>query len=220
MRLWVTRTQPQADATAERLRKLGHEAVVQPVLETRPLAGARIDLTGAAAIAFTSRNAVAAFEVLSAARDLPVFTTGEATAQAARAIGFLRVEPADGGVEALAGLIAARRPAGIVVWPNAKEPAGDLAALLVPIGVTVRAQPVYETVATGPRVPAGIDGVLIHSPKAARIVAGVLEARTARELVLFAISAAAATPLAGLEFRRVVIATSPDEAAMMQAVTG
>ena len=35
MRLWVTRSQPGAERTAEALRTKGHEAVVQPVLEAQ-----------------------------------------------------------------------------------------------------------------------------------------------------------------------------------------
>ena len=218
MRLWVTRTQQQAEATAQRLRKLGHDPVVQPVLAVRDLQGARVDLTGAVAIAFTSQNGVAAFARLAPVRDLPVFTTGKATAAAARAAGFGEVYPADGGIESLASLIAARRPAGAVVWPGPAEPAGDLAGLLTPHDVTVSLQPVYETAATSAAAPGAIDGILIHSPKAARAVAAILGAKAARDLTLIAISPAATAPLASFAFRRVVIAASPDEAAMMAAV--
>ena len=61
LRVWVTRAQPQAEATAARLRAMGLEAVVAPVLETRPIVGARIELTGVDALAFTSAAGVAAF---------------------------------------------------------------------------------------------------------------------------------------------------------------
>src|SRR5579864_1783939 len=91
---WVTRAQPAAEATAERLRALGVEPLVEPLLAVRPITGASVDLTGAAAIAFTSANAVAAFAALSGDRSLPAFVVGDATAAAARAIGFERVTSA------------------------------------------------------------------------------------------------------------------------------
>ena len=51
LRVWITRAQPGADATAERVRALGHEAVVAPLLAVRPLSDVEIDLTGVAALA-------------------------------------------------------------------------------------------------------------------------------------------------------------------------
>ena len=59
-RIWVTRAEPGASATAGRLRALGLDPLVSPVLEVRPLEAA-IDTDGAAALAFTSANAVRAF---------------------------------------------------------------------------------------------------------------------------------------------------------------
>ena len=212
MRIWVTRTQPQAGVTAERLRRLGHEPIIQPVLEVRPISGVSIDLAGAAALAFTSQNGVAAFAALSARRDLPVFVTGEGTARAAREAGFGQVESADGDVEALAGLIASRRPSGEVIWPGAAEPAGDLCGLLDQAGVTARLVPVYETAPAGPaEPPKGARGVLIHSPRAARVVAERLSAQAAAAMKLFAISAAAAGPLEKLGFSSTALAAEPSE---------
>jgi len=34
-RIWITRAQPGAEATAAAVRKLGHEAFVAPLLEVR-----------------------------------------------------------------------------------------------------------------------------------------------------------------------------------------
>src|SRR5688572_18218784 len=130
MRIWVTRTQPGAQATAQRLTHLGHEAVVAPVLTYRPLPNASLDLARAAALAFTSRNAVEAFAGLSDRRDLPVYANGETTAAAARRIGFSHIDHADGGVAQLAELIIKTGVSGLIVWPGPTEPAGDLPALV------------------------------------------------------------------------------------------
>ena len=147
MIIWVTRTQPQADATAARLRALGHEPIVAPVLEVQPI-HTPIDLTGVDALAFTSINAIAAFASLSPARNLPTFTVGDATAAAATAAGFTDVRSAGGDVHALAELIAhAPRPSR-VLHPGALELAADLAALLADRGVQARHVPIYRTVET------------------------------------------------------------------------
>ena len=220
MRLWVTRTQPGADATAEALRGLGHEPIVQPVLQYRALADAVVDLAGAAALAFTSRNAVEIFAGLSDRRDLTVFTPGEGTALAARAIGFADVEAADGAAPELAELIARRLQGGTVVWPGPTEPAGDLVALLAGRGVKARYQPIYETAPTDDPLPHDMDGLIVHSPKGASVVAGRLSVEAARGLVAFAISPAAAAPLAERPFARVFVAPRPTETALIALIAG
>ena len=104
MKVWVTRTEPGASRTARRLKALGHEPLVEPVLEVHPLPAA-IDLGGVGALAFTSGNGLHAFAKLNPDRGLPVFTVGEATAKAAREAGFGSVMSAGGDVQALAMLI-------------------------------------------------------------------------------------------------------------------
>ena len=81
---------------------------VAPLLAIRPIPQPAPDLTGVAALAFTSANGVAAFAALTPDRSRPVFTVGDATAQAARAAGFARVESAGGDLDRLAALITAQ----------------------------------------------------------------------------------------------------------------
>ncbi len=95
MRIWITRAEPGAQLTAERLRALGHEPGVPPLMEGQPV-GEPPDLAGVGALAFTSRNGVRAFAALSSERSLPVFAVGDATASAAREAGFQDVSSAGG----------------------------------------------------------------------------------------------------------------------------
>lgn len=220
MRVWVTRTEPGASDTARALRQAGHEPVVAPVLAVRPITDVDLDLSGVAALAFTSRNGAAAFAALCPRRDLPVFATGEGTAAVARALGFTDVVSADGDVAALASLIAKASP-GLVLHAGAREAAGDLMGDLARAGVEARAVAVYETVVTGVAAPDAIDAVLIHSPRAARAVAVTLaEGREERHLALFAISPAAAQPLAASKFQPVAVAPYPNEAALLKLLDG
>src|SRR5258708_35980584 len=55
-KIWITRAQPGAASTAERVRALGHEAIVAPLLAGRALGGAQGDLPGGGAPSFTSAN--------------------------------------------------------------------------------------------------------------------------------------------------------------------
>jgi uroporphyrinogen-III synthase len=218
MRIWITRAQPEADATAERLRALGHAPVVGPVLKVEP-AGAAPSLDGVGALAFTSRNGVRAFSALSRERDLPVFTVGDATAEAARAAGFAEVASASGDVAALAELVASRKASlkGAVLHAAPEEPAGDLAAALAARGVTATTQAVYRTAPADFVLPPDLDVVLIHSAKAARRLAQDAALTTAAPaMTALCISPAAAAPLQGLGFREVLSAPEPSEAALLE----
>jgi len=221
-RIWVTRTRPQAETTAERLRAMGLEPVVAPLLEARALSDVSLDLSGADAIAFTSGHAVRAFAALCEARSLPVFAVGEATAAMARAAGFTDVRAGRGDVSALARTIAAATPKpALVLNPTAREPAADLAALLRARGVQARSVVVYETVPSGLREPPqGVDAVLIHSPRAARMLANLVTPDQARGLRVFAISAAAAAPLTSPPFANIALAPFPDEAGLLNLLEG
>lgn len=224
MRLWVTRTRPGAEATAERLRALGHVPVVSPLLTIRRLRPA-LDLTGVGALVFTSLNGVAAFAAREAGRGWPVFAVGDATAEAVRRAGFGAVRSAAGDVHALAALVlrAHDRRSGPVLIAGAREPAGDLAGALSAEGLDVRSAALYAArPASGRRgleaLRAGrLDGVLIHSPRAARRLAALASADAASlaALSVFCISQAAAAPLRPLGPRRLAVAAAPDETALL-----
>ena len=215
MRIWVTRAEPGASRTADKLRALGHEPVVAPLLEVHALPGP-VDLDGVAALAFTSANGVRAFAGRSPERALPIFTVGDATAAAARKAGFADVASASGGLDALADLIAAhaRHLRGAVLAPGPREPAGDLPRALAAQGVTARAVALYETLPVHPPRGMGpVDAVLIHSPKAAERLAIVMGDQTGP--AAYCISAAAAAPLAGHPFAKVEWAAHPDEDSLL-----
>lgn len=189
--------------------------MVAPLLAIRALPQGKPDLAGISALAFTSRNGVEAFAALTRDRALPVFAVGDATAEAARAAGFADVCSAAGALADLAGLLIDRGPGcGRVLIPGAREPAGDLPALLAD-RVEARALAVYEAVETREGPPEAFDAVLVHSARGGRALAarGPFSGQAA-----VALSAAAAEPLgrrSGLEIR---VAPTPDEAALLQTL--
>jgi uroporphyrinogen-III synthase len=225
LKIWITRARPGADATAARVRALGHEPFVAPLLEVRRAPDVRLDLSGVAALAFTSANAVRAFAELSEERGLRVFAVGAATAQAAKAAGFRHVLSADGDVAALAEGIAARRSeiGGVVLHPGAADPAGDLAGALAPSGVEVRQITLYETVEatlSSDEIAAlqQIDVALVHSPKAGEVLATVLQAHPQPHLKLLAISQAALKPLLATPAAAKLSSPFPLEAALLNLI--
>jgi uroporphyrinogen-III synthase len=224
-RIWITRAQPGADATAERVRAMGHEALVAPLLAVKRLPDVQVDLTGVAALAFTSANGVRAFAETCADRSLKVFAVGSATAQAARAMGFRSVLSADGDVDALAEGIGARRGElkGAVLHPGAAEPAGDLAGALEKHGVEARRLILYET---GPvkladaeaELLVRADAALLHSPRAAQVLAAVLKAHPAPGLRALGLSKAVIRPLSRTRLAAKAYPPFPLEAALLNLI--
>lgn len=218
--VWITRARPGAEATAERVKALGFNVIVDPLLAVAPL-DVDLSLDHVSALAFTSANGVEAFARLSDQRHLPVFAVGRATARAAHGAGFPSVSSADGDVEDLARLVVGAA-GGPVLWAGAREPAGDLVGLLRDCGVMARGVAIYETVERAP-AQATLEAattVLLHSPRAARALATILAVRPAPASRFLCLSPAIAAPLAGLvEPGSVAIAPRPDESALLDLLT-
>ncbi|MFN7112196.1 MAG: uroporphyrinogen-III synthase [Brevundimonas sp.] len=220
-RVWITRAEPGASRTAARLRDMGFTPLIQPLLAVEALTPLVPDLDRFAALAFTSRNGVAAFAALTPRRDRPVFAVGDATAQAAREAGFVAVRSASGDLTALARQIAAELSDAALLAPQAETPAGDLAAALAAAGaraVSLHPLAVYRTVPTAAPPPQAFEAVLIHSPRAAQALAAhvpaPLSATRLAGSVIACISPAAAAPLtaAGLTS---ATARTPDETTLL-----
>jgi uroporphyrinogen-III synthase len=214
LRIWITRAEPGASRTAEKVRALGHDPVIAPLLVVHPLP-TEVDLDGVGALAFTSANGVRAFAVCCPERILPVFAVGDATAVAAQKAGFAQVMSASGDLNALADLIAAHAFGikGAVLAPGPREPAGDLPRALADHGVTARALALYETLPLHPTGLGPVDAVLVQSPKAGERLAVVLGGKPGP--AVYCISPAAAAPLAGRPFAKVAWAEHPDEDSLL-----
>jgi uroporphyrinogen-III synthase len=218
MRVWVTRSRPGADTTAQRLTEAGHDPLVAPLLQVRQIA-LEPDPSGVSAIAFTSANAIRAFE--PGFRDLPVFAVGEATAQAALKAGFTDVHAGAGDVAALGAVIAAALPPGaLVLHPCAFERAGDLETPLAQAGIRLWAAPVYETVfaPADEAVLAALavaEIILLHSAKASRALNALLATRSTPASRALCLSAAVADALEGGKIADVAFATLPNDTALL-----
>ncbi|MDX1485315.1 MAG: uroporphyrinogen-III synthase [Alphaproteobacteria bacterium] len=237
LRVLVTRPEADAGPLAERLAAEGFDPVIEPLLRIRFRDEASPDLSGLAALAFTSANGVRALVHLAPearALKLPVFVVGPATAAAARAAGFADVRSADGDVAALANLVARElgRGGGPVVHVAGRERAGDLVGALAAEGLEARREVLYDAIAADSlsstlraEIEAGaINVVLIFSPRTARLFVNLmensgLEAR-ARTMCLVALSPAVAEAAAPLPWGTVRIADAPRQDAALDALAG
>ncbi|MFO1185540.1 MAG: uroporphyrinogen-III synthase [Bauldia sp.] len=231
MRLLVTRPEPDASRTAERLRSAGHEAIVEPLLAAVAAPVPDIGIAPAA-LAVTSRNAVRALlnwpQVADWRQRVTVFAVGDATAAAARAAGFADVRSAEGDVDDLVRLIVRERRAvaGSVLYVAGEVRRGDLGGGLRAAGISVAEVEAYRmqpaavlSEALTLRLRGGaLDGALFYSERTAAVFADLVGEAPLGTVTAYALSAAAALPLDSLGFRSVAIASRPNEDALFALI--
>lgn len=230
MRMLVTRPEPDTQATMDRLAALDISAISAPVMTRQTLDAHFPPITGFAAMALTSTNALRALEdmgLLPQLLGLKVFAVGDRTAHEARLAGFGDVVSAEGTLDSLVTTIALARLEGPVLYPAGRHLSGDMARALAPHGLMVVTVPVYEMVAEE-RLPeaaraalAGgeIGGVLVYSRRTAEIFAALaapcLSDEQKRALPMLCLSENVAAPLLANHFSRVLLSDHPSEEAMM-----
>ena len=231
MRILVTRPPVDAARTAAALRVRGHEAIVAPLLTIEYLPDAELGDGPWSAILVTSANAahaIAGHKRRDELRRIPVLAVGRQSAQELRAEGFADVSSADGDVDDLAALVAARlKPPARLLYLAGEERSGDLAGVLRAKNFAVDTVVVYR-VAAAATLPAeaatalrgNLHGVLHYSRRSAEAFlsaarnAGLLEAALSKP-VHFCLSAKVAEPLQEAGATDVRIAAQPDEAALL-----
>lgn len=222
--IWITRSLPGALETARKIEALGGTGFVAPLLSVEAVTPAK-PLAEVPAFAVTSSNALIRLEELTRSRSARIYAVGRATADAALRAGFANVSSADGGVEDLARLIAEDPPPEGLVHISGEEVAGDLQARLTTLGVGAERIVVYRTrAATTLPDPAkdslgrrDLRAVLVHSPKAARVLAQLL--RPAFDLAdtdLLGLSPGCLEALAPFGWRQAKAAEAPNEEALLR----
>lgn len=136
----ITRPEPGAAETAARVAALGWRPVLAPALVLAPRDA---PLPAAQAVVVTSPAAPRSLP--AALRHLPLFATGPASAEAARAAGFTRVEGAEGEAVSLAALVGRRLDprAGPLLLAIGEGYGQELAAVLRARGFAVHRRVVY-----------------------------------------------------------------------------
>lgn len=225
----VTRAEPGASETVQRLHQLGYAAVRAPALTLHPRTD--IALPPASTISglvFTSANGVRAYASQRDDRTIASWCVGPATAYAAKQEGFSTVHESAGNAIDLAGFIASRSAptdTPLLHVANAAA-AGNLKRELESLGFAVQFAPLYEMRPAG-HVPSVVTDlveqnrpaiVLVHSAKGASAFASLIESHGLDIAALVAISEPASRPLANFAIDCTFIADAPNEDRLLRAL--
>jgi uroporphyrinogen III methyltransferase / synthase len=162
VRVIVTRPEGQGDELAERLRAVGHEVVLCPLVRIEPLTGDPIDVSHYDWVIVTSANGARELGRRITGRPKQLAAVGPATAAALAAQGLeADLVPAESTQEGL--LAALPQPAGQVLVAAAE---GARRLLVDELGADF--VPLYRTVELRPETPPAGDLVVLASGSAAR----------------------------------------------------
>jgi uroporphyrinogen-III synthase len=206
-RVLVLRPEPGASETAARARQLGLDPVVAPLFAVQPVPWKTPEASQFDAVLLTSANALRhGGDGLKELRALPAYAVGPATAEAARDAGFDIAATGDAGVARLLGSI----DSDLRLVHLCGEDRTDVADARQQVTPTVvyRSRPLQS-----PDVAAFADSVaLIHSPRAGRRFAELVERR---ETVAVAAISAEAAEAVGQGWLCVEAADEPTDAALL-----
>ncbi|GHV05665.1 hypothetical protein AGMMS50229_09120 [Campylobacterota bacterium] len=125
----------------------GHEGAIHlPAIETRYL-DAAVDLNGVDLIVFTSKHAVFALDRLGGDwKSREICSIGSATSRVIASLGAkVAFEASRSDSDSFADEIAHRYKTSSVLYPRAREVAGNLEAIVREAGVSVHSVVLYET---------------------------------------------------------------------------
>jgi uroporphyrinogen-III synthase len=229
MRILVTRPLPDGERTAAALRARGHDVLLSPLMQVRPVPAV---VAGEwSAVIITSTNAL---RMLSPAQlapllRLPLFAVGQRSAEQARGAGFIEIRAAHGDADDLVRLVAERYAGQNAphLYLAGEDRAADIAGALAKCGIKVEIVVVYRNMTTGfpPELFAAIeqrqiDAVLHFSRRSAEnYLAGAKAAGLAAQAIAplqLCLSPQVAEPLTAVAAPGIEIARRPDEAAMLE----
>ena len=232
MRLLVTRPEPDASIFAAELRGLGHEPVLQPLLEFRVLEFDLEPLRAAEVLIITSGNSVRALQERGVIKDIrgkPLYCVGEQTAQRALAVGFQTVlEIAQTGEELARKIIASGRRGEPLVHIMGEHMAFDIVGALAREGFSVQSVTVYSMDACARLLPSvhamlkvgDVDGVILMSPRTAEIYVSLCHRHgitdSAKTPPYFCLSENVVAKLAPLKPNHVRVPAEPNRKALLE----
>ena len=209
----VLRPEPGNTATAAAIEALGLTAIRLPLFEVHAIDWVAPDASRFDALLLTSANAPRhAGPGLAGLRSLPVHAVGDATAAAARDAGLEVVAVGDRDGAALVAAAAAsgvRR--GLLLGGRDRALASD--PIIAEAIAVYASDPMAVPVEALDRLTGSV--VMVHSPRAARRVADLIDrAGIDRRTVRLAAISAAAAQAAGDDWDRIAAAATPDDAAL------
>jgi uroporphyrinogen-III synthase len=216
----ILRPPPGASATARRVEAAGGEAIVAPLFSYRPLPWALPDALPATVLLTSAAAPRLAGHALLALTGRPCYVVGEATEAAARSAGFGHVVTAGPDLVATLDRMAADGVGEVLHLAgrdhrDAGHPAIQVVRRIVYAFEAATALPGAARDALGRHDVT----VLLHSPRAARCFAGLVDAgQLARATISLAAFSPAVADAAGGGWATMTIAATPTDAALLAAI--
>lgn len=231
MRLLITRPQPDASISADRLRQLGHEVLISSVLNVtfsnNPLTWHQ-DM----GLVVTSRNGIRALSTLSTDEmrtKATLFTVGDATAALAKEAEFKNIISASGDVDGLVSLIADKKPAS-TLYICGRDRKSELDAKLqkrgIPVDIAERYHADFATSLTKETINAfekqTLDGVLHYSARSAEAFSLLMKQKivsySTKQITHFCLAKAISSVLDRNMGIHAVVAERPNEQSLCDAI--
>jgi uroporphyrinogen-III synthase len=230
-RVLVTRAEPGAAATAERLQAAGFEPIVLPLTRIVAIIPSDLpDTEGFDALAVTSANALRHLSPshIATIGGMPLFAVGEATAAEAQKMGLRPAFIGSGdGVDLAREILARLGPDSRILYLCGRVRSPGFETTLADPGIAVTALETYEAVPIEHATTELIAHIGVKPPWAALVhsrATGTLLAALAdrpevspilKPMRIFGISGNAVVDLAALERFDIEIAPSPSEDALL-----
>ena len=204
--VWITRTRPAADESAQVWRDAGFESLVAPLLDIQAVPHGSFPKD--TILIFTSKNAVD-HAVCVGQRAICV---GDATAQYARKAGFADVVSVDGTSADITKWVEANLPKSqAVIHVSGWHVRGSIIEDLQSGGYPASRVKVYRSVPRPIWPKRTASYVVFYSPLAARVFANLAKGQRLSALSAICISQATADELAELRLKAIRIAERPRE---------
>lgn len=181
MRVIITRPVEDSDQLADKLRELGHDVLLMPLIKIEPRLNVQIPERPYQLICLTSANGVRYIKTEEHYKKTRVLAVGEHSLQAAHAAGFTNAAAAGGDVVGLHKFIVQNcsPQEGPILYISGAETSGDLEGNLKFSGFDVTRVISYDV------VPAllsqhiknieSADAVMLYSPRSAKIWVSEIE---------------------------------------------
>lgn len=209
-RIFVFRPEPAARQTVVKAAALGLDPVSIPLFELEAFDWSPPNPHDFDALLLTSANTVKmAGEQLDRYRTLPVHAVGEGTAVAAQVAGLGIATVGSGGIDLLLAEVSPHVRLLHLCGEDRREPLGD--------GRSITSVPVYR--ASEKDDVSGLDALdghtaILHSPRAARRLAELVDP-TARTTIRIAAISEATADAAGGGWEEVRVASSPNDGELL-----
>ena len=223
MRLIITRPEEDAVSLQPKLAGMGHTAIQVPLLKIVPRAGVEIPQKNYKLICATSANALKYVKATESLKQIPVLTVGPQSLAAAQLAGFKSCAAQGGDVHGLADYIVKNfnPQMGPILYLSGAEISADLQSLLEAKNFTIEKVVLYDAVVQAPaeiiQNLAAVDGVLLYSPRSARIWVDLITTSNLETVAAAPIYYCLSKNVANMlpQHWQTRVAKTPDEAAML-----